>query len=403
MKNLKSAHRIEILRCAQNDSELFDRALECLKENVQNGSREDNVSKLRVLMLGPLGSATGGMAAVTANLRDSRLCQTTQLTVMNNGKTTPVHRPFWHGAVAQIMLLHNVYQAILRHRVQIVHIHTCALFSFWRDIVHMILARWLRCRVIWHLHDGTFLKFLSQGNPVKRALIRWALARGSVAIVLSEGSRKQLRPHAPRVDWRVIANGVGVPSSCSEHTNGLPRILFIGNLTRRKGAYDLIRATELMAQRGLAPVVRLAGGEVVPGQRAEIEKRIAESPCSEQITLLGVITGQEKEQALATSDCIVLPSYAEGLPMVLLEGMAYGLPVIATRIGSIPEAVGEGVEGFLIEPGDVNGLTDSMIRLASDNDLRIRMGQAARRRVEKEFSLDRMADNILTLYNEVIR
>jgi len=353
-------------------------------------------------MLGPLGSLTGGMAAVTANLRDSKLQQTTELTVMNNGKTTPVQRPFWYGAVAQMVLLHSVYQAISRHRTQIVHIHSCALFSFWRDIVHMILSRCLRCRVVWHLHDGTFLKFLSQGNPVKRAVIRWALARGSVTIVLSEGSRKQLRPHARRVDWRAVSNGVAIPPTSSEHKNSLVRFLFIGNLTRRKGAYDLIEAAELMAQRGLTPILRLAGGEVVPGDRAEIEKRIAESPCSEQIKLLGVITGLDKEQALATSDCIVLPSYAEGLPMVLLEGMAYGLPVIATRIGSIPEAVGEGVEGFLIEPSDVKGLAESMYRLASDNDLRSRMGRAARQRVEKEFSLDIMADKILAIYNEVL-
>ncbi len=354
-------------------------------------------------MLGPLGSVTGGMAVVTDNLRDSKLQQTTQLTVMNNGKTTPVDRPFWHGLAAQIMLLYHVYQTIQRQRAQIVHFQTCALFSFWRDIVHMILARWLRCRVIWHLHDGTFLKFLSQGNPFKRAVIRWALARGSVTIVLSEGSRNQLRPHAPRVDWRVVSNGVHIPSAESKPKNDSLHFLFIGNLTRRKGAYDLIQAAERMAQRGHALVLRLAGGEVEPGQRAEIEKRIAESPCSEQITLLGIVTGVEKEEALATSDCMVLPSYAEGLPMVLLEGMAYGLPVIATRIGSIPEAVSEGVEGFLIEPGDVNGLADFMMRLATDKELRIRMGRAARQRVEKEFSLDCMADKILALYNEVLQ
>jgi len=360
------------------------------------------VTKPRVLMLGPLGSLTGGMAAVTANLRDSKLRRTTELTVMNNGKTTPVNRSFWHGAIAQMVLVHNINQAISRHRAQIVHIQSCALFSFWRDIVHMILARLRRCRVVWHLHDGTFLKFLSQGNPVKRAMIRWALAKGAVTIVLSEGSREQLRPHARKVDWRVVSNGVGVPPTCSEPEKDLVRFLFIGNLTRRKGAYDLIQAAELMAQRGLTPILRLAGGEVVSGDRAEIEKRIAESPCSEQITLLGIITGLKKEQALLTSDCLVLPSYAEGLPMVLLEGMAYGLPVIATRIGSIPEAVDEGVEGFLIEPSDVKGLAESMYRLASDKELRIRMGQAARRRVEKEFSLDIMADNLLAIYNEVL-
>jgi glycosyltransferase involved in cell wall biosynthesis len=354
-------------------------------------------------MLGPLDSPTGGMAAVTANLRDSKLQRTTELTVINNGKTTPVHRSLWHGVAAQFMLLYNVYRAINRQQTQVVHIHSCALFSFWRDMGHLILARSLRCRVIWHLHDGTFLQFLSQGNSIKRALIRWALAEGSVTIVLSEGSRKRLRPHAPRVDWRVVANGVAIPTAHPKQKNQQTRFLFIGNLTHRKGAYDLIEAVECAAQQGIHTEIRLAGGEVEPGQRAEIEKRITESPCAQQFKLLGIITGCEKEQVLATSDCIVLPSYAEGLPMVLLEGMAYGLPVIATRIGSIPEAVEEAVEGFLIEPGDVSNLAERIVRLATDNDLRGRMHRAARQRVEKEFSLDTMADTILAIYQEVLR
>jgi len=354
-------------------------------------------------MLGPLGPQTGGMATVTVNLSNSRLQRTTQLEVMNNGKTTPANRSFRSAAAAQLVLLHNVYKAILHHRAQLVHIHSCALFSFWRDVVHMILARLLRCRVVWHLHDGTFLKFISQGNPVKRAVIRWALGMGFATIILSEGSRKQLARHARKVDWRVVSNGVPIPPACSEQKNRSVHFLFLGNLTRRKGAYDLITAAEHVTRRGTDIVLQLAGGEVEPGQRSEIEKRISESPCSKQIKLLGVITGHEKEHILATSDCVVLPSYAEGLPMVLLEGMAHGLPVIATRVGSIPETVENEVEGFLIEPGDVDGLAENMYRLASDRNLRDNMGQAARQCVEKRFSLNIMAERIRIIYNDVLR
>ena len=367
-----------------------------------NYSRENEAAQPRVLMLGPLGSLTGGMATVTANLRDSKLRRTTYLLVMNNGKVTAANRPLRTGLAAQLKLLRGVHRTILHHRINLVHIHSCALFAFWRDTLHMVLARLLRCRVIWHLHDGTFLKFLSQGNFAKRAFIRWALRRGSATIVLSEGSRRQLRPHAPKVDWRVVSNGVPLLPIQPKQENRPPHFLFLGNLTRRKGAYDLIAAVELVAKRQADCILQLAGGEVVAGQQAEIEQRIRESPCSRQIRLPGLVTGSEKERVLAASDGIVLPSYAEGLPMVLLEGMAYGLPVVATRVGSVPEVVDDGVEGFLIEPGDVDSLADCMYRLATDTNLRHRMGRAARWRVEKEFSLDNMADRILSIYNEVL-
>ncbi len=93
---------------------------------------------------------------------------------------------------------------------------------------------------------------------------------------------------------------------------------------------------EAAARQGVRATLMLAGGEVTPGQRREIEQRIADSPCAGQVRLLGMVQGEEKRSALEEADCVALPSYAEGLPMAILEGMAAGLPAIATRVGSIP-------------------------------------------------------------------
>ena len=120
------------------------------------------------------------------------------------------------------------------------------------------------------------------------------------------------------------------------------------------------------------------------------------------MTLLGLVRGREKDEALASADCLVLPSYAEGLPMAILEGMSYGIPVIATRIGAIPEVVTDGQEGFLIEPGDVPSLADRMLRISSDPEMRERIGQAARRRIEVHYSLDVMVDRIMNVYADVL-
>ncbi len=356
----------------------------------------------KVLMLGPLPPLTGGMATVTANLRDSKLRHLSQLTVMNNGKTTPEDRSLWEGVAAQWRLLVGVIKTALRCRSQLAHVHTCALFSFWRDLVHMSALRVLGCLVVWHIHDGTFHAFISQGSRIKRAVIRWGLECSAAVIVLSEQAREHLRLHSSRANWRVVSNGVSVAPHLKRGHHDMVKFLFLGNMTRRKGAYDLIEATETAVARGAKPLVQIAGGEVLPGQRDEVARRIAQSQCPANFELLGLITDKPKDRALKEAECIVLPSYAEGLPMALLEGMSYGMPAIATCVGSIPELIKDGVEGFLIQPGDTQALSECIYRLATESNLRAQMGLAARDRICRQYSLDTMADKIMQVYIEVL-
>ena len=240
-------------------------------------------------------------------------------------------------------------------------------------------------------------------------MIRWSLRRASATIVLSGETLELLRPHAPGVQWRVVPNGVPLrelrpkDNSAKNAADVTVKLLFLGNLTRRKGAYDLIAAVEAASKHGVHAILMLAGGETASGQRPEIERRIADSPCAGQIHLLGLVHGEEKQRALDEADCIVLPSYAEGLPMALLEGMAAGLPAIATRVGAISTIVSDGEEGFLVATGDVEALADRICRLARDPTLCRRMGQQARRSVETHFSQRAMAERVYRIYLDAIR
>jgi glycosyltransferase involved in cell wall biosynthesis len=120
------------------------------------------------------------------------------------------------------------------------------------------------------------------------------------------------------------------------------------------------------------------------------------------VEFLGVIGGQEKANALAQADVLALPSYCEAMPMAILEGMAAGLPVIATTVGAIGQVVRDGVEGFLVPPGDIEALAGKMVQMARDADLRRRMGEAARKRVAAKYSLEAMARPIEQMYMQII-
>jgi glycosyltransferase involved in cell wall biosynthesis len=106
--------------------------------------------------------------------------------------------------------------------------------------------------------------------------------------------------------------------------------------------------------------------------------------------------------ALCSSDIYVQPSLSEGLPNSLLEAMACGLPVVITRVGGMPEVVEDGVHGFVVSPGDVDGLVQALNKLLSDISLRQKMGAEGCARIQRELSLDSIADKYITQYNKLV-
>ncbi len=365
--------------------------------------RLSSSAKPRVLMLGPVPPPTGGMATVVDNLRSSRLADECRLVVLNSGKITPEGRSLLVGIVAQLRLFGRIVRTILKHRAQIVHIHTCSGFTFWRDGLHLFVAHLLGSVGVVHVHGGRFYEFIASLGPVGRALLRQALEMAGAVVVLSQDWLDRLRPYACSARWRIVPNGVVVPPSLNtDRKSPAPAFLFMGNLGEPKGVRDLVAAVALARRQGFRGDVAIAGGETAAGQRETVERQIEQSGCSPLVHLVGVVSGKAKEAVLSRSNCFVLPSYAEGLPMAMLEAMAYGMPVIVTRVGAIPEAITDGVEGFLIGPGDVEALADRMVHLGRDVALRRRMGQAARWRVEAEYSIDVMVGRLVSVYREVL-
>ena len=359
--------------------------------------------KPRVLMLGPLPPLTGGMATVAENLLRSTLSRSCQLAAVNTGKTTPEGRTLLTGIRAQIALAARIMAHLLLQRPHLVHVHTSQFFGFWRDCVHLLLARAMGCRTVLHNHGASFDTWANGMGPLRLGLVRWAFETASSVVVLSPKWQRKLCQYAPRANWRVIPNGLPMPARVNDVTTAAePVFLFLGDWTPRKGVRDLVAATEVARRRGFRGAVRLAGFEKASGQLTTLREHIHEAGCEAIIEVLGTLSIDEKDRALALADCLVLPSYAEGLPMAVLEAMSHGIPVIATGVGAIPEVITDGREGFLIDPGDVQALADRMLKLFTDPDLRIRMGRAARRRVEEEYSLDAMVGRTMSVYSEVL-
>ncbi|MEL7227669.1 MAG: glycosyltransferase family 4 protein, partial [Cyanobacteria bacterium J06576_12] len=127
----------------------------------------------------------------------------------------------------------------------------------------------------------------------------------------------------------------------------------------------------------------------------------AELGVAERVKFLGWINPAERNQLLQRANAFVLPSYNEGLPMAMLEAMAWALPTISTPVGGIPEFLDDGETGYLVEPGDVEKLAYSMERLIGDEGLRLRLGEQARVRV-KPLDIKLYYDQLIEIYRSVV-
>lgn len=162
------------------------------------------------------------------------------------------------------------------------------------------------------------------------------------------------------------------------------KLLFVGRLAGVKGVPVLLEA--LTTLRDLHPDLRLTLVGDGP-ERAVLEAKAQVLGVADLVDFVGYKSQDEVAEHLAQSDIFVLPSFAEGLPVVLMEALASRVPVVTTRIAGVAELVEDGVNGYLVPPGDVASLTDRLEQLLANPDTRTAMGEAGRARVMEEFNI----------------
>jgi glycosyltransferase involved in cell wall biosynthesis len=174
-------------------------------------------------------------------------------------------------------------------------------------------------------------------------------------------------------------------------------IVAIGRLSEPKGYPVLVKAMPLLLARIPAAMLLIAGEGPL---RPHLESLVASLGIGAHVRFLGL--RRDVPRILAAGDVFALSSLWEGLPMVLLEAMAAGLPCVATRVGGVPEAIRDREEGLLVPPGDAEALAESLISCLEDRDLATRLTTRAKARVDRDFSARRMADEYASLYEELI-
>jgi glycosyltransferase involved in cell wall biosynthesis len=282
---------------------------------------------------------------------------------------------------------------MLRNDVELVHCHVAMRGSFVRKSIFALLARAMNVPVVLHLHGSEMKKFYFGQNAFFRRRIIGQLQGAQAVVVLSESWRSFVREIAPAANVIVVRNYVRIPAGARQARSD-ESVLFLGLIGERKGAYDLLNA--FAEVRSTCPSMRLVlagNGEIDKAQALAAELGIAEF-----VSFPGWIGDDTRAELLETASIFVLPSYNEGLPMSVLEAMAYGVPVITTPVGGIPELVTNGANGILVEPGDRAALARSIVALRSDPELRRRLASQAYSEVCERYSSEAVLPVLSQVY-----
>jgi glycosyltransferase involved in cell wall biosynthesis len=292
-----------------------------------------------------------------------------------------------------LVIFWNAIRFIMRSPPDIVHVHTSHRFSFYRAGFYALFAAHIWNRpVVLHIHGSSFDAFVSTESTLVQSYQSAIFDAADEIIVLSEYWRETLSPHTDEEKLTVIPNAVDVDDYTPLFDGDVPHIVFISNITENKGITELVTAVNNLARSDHEFRISVAG----KGPLSNRAETLATD--YDNVRYLGYISEAKKQELLSKTSIFVLPSYAEGLPIAMLEAMAGGNAIVSTTVGSIPEVIDE-ENGVLVEPGNADQLADTLAELIANTERTSMMGQANREAVEQEYAWSSVAERLLRTYN----
>jgi colanic acid/amylovoran biosynthesis glycosyltransferase len=297
------------------------------------------------------------------------------------------------------------------------------LYSIFYFTEALMLGNWMESRGLRHMHVhfvnpastvgliasrifATGFSFTVHGPDefydVRGQRLSEKIEGASFVLCIGYFARSQLMKFSPAHDWskfeivplgvdlRVFARRPFRPASKEPF-----RILCVGRLVPAKGQHILIAAVDRLVKEGRSVSLRLVGDG---SDRASLEREVNLRGLGEQVTFEGNVNQDRIHRFYREADAFVLASFAEGIPVVLMEAMAMEIPCVSTMVAGIPELIREGLDGLLVMPSDERGLAQAIGRLIDDEDLRLRLGEAGRRRVMEKYDLDKNIDLLSQLF-----
>jgi len=301
------------------------------------------------------------------------------------------------GGALDLAAIARLRRVLRDERADVLHTHT----HFSLNVAGRLAGRLAGARVVAHMHIENAFRPGRVARMLQIALDDGTARLCTWIVAVSEATRAALLAQGyPATRTITIRNGIerqdpAAPAALDPPPPG-PVLLEVGRLCDVKGQRELIEALALLTRGDVT--LLLAGADIESGgsYAEQLEELAAARGVGERVRLLG--RRDDVGPLLAAADLVVLPSWVEGLPLVVLEAMAAARPVVATAVGGTPEAVVDGETGLLVPPREPAALARAIEELLDDPERASRLGEAARRRVRERFDADEAARRVVRLY-----
>jgi glycosyltransferase involved in cell wall biosynthesis len=280
--------------------------------------------------------------------------------------------------------------------------------GFLVDAIFIYILRLLKVPYILYCH-GYGLREIGDNNFLLRIIASKTIGGASGALVLSDLLKYDLIPYVATDKIFALPNAIENDTTITSHIKHTDtdriQVLFLSNLKQSKGALEFLKMAKLVAAQ--EPEVRfvLAGPKRIESFYSELINFIEQEGLKNVIELSGGLYGEAKNSIFRESDIFVLPTQNDAFPLVILEAMRSGLPIISSPIGAIPEMVVDGKNGFIVNATDIPKLTERTLQLVKDGQLRNRMGIESRKRYEENFDVESYQNNLakaIKFFNHIL-
>jgi len=355
--------------------------------------------KYTILMIGPgaTENISGGVVTVIENLMESINKRFNIVRIVTMRPTGFFHRLYIYlNAICSL-----IYQILFTRSRKLAHVHMASKTSFYRKSLLIILLKSCNIPILIHLHGASYHIFYSNSSALMQKYIKWIFSLTDKTILLSDSWQKWYIDTINTNKSSVIYNGVKdyYDNQSLALLKRKNEILFLGRLGERKGIYDLLYAFQKVIQKTPDTILKVGGD----GEIDKAKNLTSELNLSRNVEFLGWVNEEEKYKLLNNAKVYILPSYNEGLPMGLLEGMSAGLAVISTDVGGIPEAIANEKNGLLIKAGDKVEIANSLIKVLTNNKLLEELGEGARKSFLENFNSKIMTKKVEDIYDEILK
>lgn len=299
-------------------------------------------------------------------------------------------------------------KAVVVHRPEICHIATAFGLSFVKHSVCVAISRLLGSKILLHPHCSFYFLYERQGKGWQWFVRKVVGLCHGVVILSSEWNK--LKEVVPDCQLYFLPNAINIADYVdagrekaeSKSDKHCLHVLYLGHIGKEKGSFDLLSAAKTVLKLKYDVVFEFVGQEQAVGEINQLTAQIVDAGLEQNIRIKPAVAGAEKIKLFRSADIFVYPSYHEGMPMAVIEALACGLPIIATRVGGIPDLVFPGVNGLLVSAGQPDHLANAIQQLVVNSQMRHSMQAGSFRLALENFDIEKLVLRLLNIYRTVL-